>query len=66
MSLTEDIKEKIKQNEDGLNYIADEIGHTDESSPAVWYSIENNTLGEAALVVIDDMGEQQFGGVFLT
>ena len=29
MSLTEDIKAKIKQKEDGLNYIADEIVITD-------------------------------------
>ena len=60
------VQGQVKILRDITNYIADEIGHTDESSPAVWYSIENNTLGEAALVVIDDMGEQQFGGVFLT
>ena len=33
MSLTEDIKEKIKQKEDGLNYIADEIVVTEPTGP---------------------------------
>jgi len=34
--------------------------------PQIWFSIENNTLGEAALVVIDDLGEEQFKGIFLS
>ena len=60
------VQGQVRILRDITNYIADTIDHKDESQPAVWYSIENNTLGEAALVVIDDMGEQQFGGVFLT
>ena len=32
----------------------------------MYYSVENNTLGEAALVVINDIGEDQFHGLFLS
>jgi hypothetical protein len=60
------VQGQVRILRDITNYIVDTIDHRDESQPAVWYSIENNTLGEAALVVIDDLGEQQFGGVFLT
>jgi hypothetical protein len=60
------VQGQVRILRDITNYITNEIDHRDESQPAVWYSVENNTLGEAALVVIDDLGEQQFGGVFLT
>ena len=32
----------------------------------IYHSVENNTLGEAALVSIDEYGEQNIRGVFLT
>jgi hypothetical protein len=32
----------------------------------VYYSVENNTLGEAALVSIEEFGEQNIKGVFLS
>jgi hypothetical protein len=32
----------------------------------VYYSVENNTLGEAALVSISEIGEENFRGVFLS
>ena len=35
-------------------------------TPQMYYSVENNTLGEAALVVISDIGEDQFHGLFLS
>ena len=35
-------------------------------STNVYYSIENNTLGEAALVVIAEIGEENIAGVFLS
>jgi hypothetical protein len=34
--------------------------------PQIYYSVENNTLGEAALVVINDIGEDQIHGLFLS
>ncbi len=35
-----------------------------EGRPEIYWSVENNTLGEAALVVIDDTGEEYFPGEF--
>jgi hypothetical protein len=32
----------------------------------IYYSVENNTLGEAALVVIRDIGEENIPGLFLS
>ncbi len=32
----------------------------------VYYSVENNTLGETALVAIEDKGEENIGGLFLS
>jgi hypothetical protein len=42
-------------------YLADSTGATN-----VYYSVENNTLGEAALVVINQMGEENIPGTFLS
>lgn len=36
-----------------------------ERKPEIYWSVENNTLGEAALVVIDDTGEECFPGDFV-
>jgi hypothetical protein len=47
-----------------LKYIADEIGENSFSS--IYWSVENNTVGESALVVIDNLGEETFPGVFLS
>jgi len=43
-------------------YLADAIG----SQNNVYYSVENNTLGEAALVSIAEIGEENYRGVFLS
>ena len=32
----------------------------------IYYSMENNSLGEAALVVVEEQGEENFPGTFLT
>lgn len=48
-------------------YIHDELkeqGQKDD--PMIWYSIENNTLGEGALMVINEMGEEHIRGVFMS
>jgi len=42
-------------------YLADVAGTTN-----VYYSVENNTLGEAALVAIAEIGEENIPGVFLS
>jgi hypothetical protein len=35
-------------------------------TPTIYYSIENNTLGEAALVAVNEMGEDTIPGMFLS
>jgi len=44
------------------SYLADMIGEPND----VYYSVENNTLGEAALVSIAEIGEENIPGVFLS
>lgn len=36
-----------------------------DGRPEIYWSVENNTLGEAALVVIEDTGEELFPGDFI-
>lgn len=42
-------------------HITDIVGQNN-----VYYSVENNTLGEAALVAISEIGEENIPGIFLT
>ena len=42
-------------------YLADIAGHNN-----IYYSVENNTLGEAALVAISEIGEESIAGIFLS
>jgi len=48
-----------------LRYINDR-GQEKGGNPQIYYSVENNQLGEAALVVISDIGEENFHGLFLS
>ena len=45
-----------------VNAISDVIGSTTD----VYYSLENNTLGEAALICIAELGEETIKGIFLS
>ena len=56
------IPEQIKILHQICNIIAEETN--DKNS--VYYSVENNTSGEAALISIADIGEENFPGVFLS
>lgn len=38
--------------------------HTDSTN--IYYTVENNTLGEAALLAIQELGEENLAGVFLS
>jgi Terminase large subunit, T4likevirus-type, N-terminal/Terminase RNaseH-like domain len=44
------------------SYISDIIGTQNN----IYYSVENNTLGEAALVAIAEIGEENYKGIFLS
>lgn len=50
---------------DICNYIKDE-GLKKGSDVTVYYSVENNTVGEAALIAIGEIGEESIHGLFLS
>lgn len=56
------IPEQIRILADVVQYIYNIVG--DEQS--VYYSVENNTIGEAALISIDQYGEENIKGYFLS
>jgi Terminase large subunit, T4likevirus-type, N-terminal len=59
------VQAQVKHLREILRYINDrgqELGGT----PQIYYSVENNSLGEAALVVINNLGEENFAGLFLS
>ena len=59
------IQSQVKVMREILKYIQ-ERGIERGGAPQLYYSVENNTLGEAALIVIRDIGEENFPGLFLS
>jgi hypothetical protein len=49
-----------------LSRITTHIVEIIEDTTKVYYSVENNTLGEAALVSIAEIGEENISGIFLS
>jgi hypothetical protein len=51
-----------------LKEICDYIKETTKNSTAsnIYWSIENNTIGEAALIVVQDIGEENIPGLFVS
>ncbi len=58
------VQGQVKIFRDVLKYVQDEIGADNNNS--IYWSVENNTVGEAALVVIADLGEETFPGMFVS
>jgi len=58
------VQDQVKIFRDVIRYIQDEIGQ--DYTNSIYWSVENNTLGEAALVVIANLGEDTFPGLFLS
>jgi hypothetical protein len=58
------VQDQVKIFRDVIKYIQGEIGEDYRNS--IYWSVENNTLGEAALVVIANLGEETFPGLFLS
>jgi hypothetical protein len=56
------IQQQVKILSEITKYISEEIG----SITDVYYSVENNTIGEAALITISEFGEENFKGIFLS
>ena len=59
------IQNQVKHLREILRYINDR-GVEKGGIPQIYYSVENNTLGESALMVINDIGEENFHGLFLS
>jgi hypothetical protein len=53
---------QIRVLRDICQYIADEI----KNSGGIYWSVENNGLGEAALIVINEFGEENIPGLFIS
>jgi hypothetical protein len=58
------VQQQVKILRDVLKYLADELGG--EAYNQIYWSVENNTVGESALVVIENLGEETFPGLFLS
>jgi hypothetical protein len=59
------IQQQVKHLREICRYINDR-GVERGGTPQIYYSVENNSLGEAALIVISDLGEENFHGLFLS
>ena len=59
------VQAQVKHMREILKYIHDR-GEELGGVPQIYYSVENNTLGEAALICINNIGEDQFPGLFLS
>lgn len=55
------IKGQIQVLRDICEYI-----HKEDQNVEIYWSVENNTIGEAALVTISELGEENIQGVFLS
>jgi hypothetical protein len=58
------VQQQVKIFRDVLKYIESECGS--DYNTNIYWSVENNTVGEAALVVIADIGEETFPGLFVS
>lgn len=56
------IQAQIRVLKEICGYIYDQIG----TETDIYYSLENNTLGEAALVTLSELGEENIRGIFLS
>ena len=59
------VQQQVKHMREILRYIHNR-GEEQGGVPQIYYSVENNSLGEAALIVINDIGEENFHGLFLS
>jgi len=58
------IQGQIRVLKEILNYIKECIG--EENASNIYWSIENNNIGEAGLICIRDIGEENFPGLFVS
>jgi Terminase RNaseH-like domain len=59
-------KTPIQRQVQIMNDICAYLHEVTGTENSIYYSVENNTLGEAALMAIAQIGEENFRGIFLT
>jgi len=59
------VQAQVKIMRDMIKHIEDKCLDTG-MVPSIYYSVENNTVGESALVAINELGEETFPGLFLS
>jgi hypothetical protein len=59
------IQGQVRILRDICNYIKNEFDSKNKQAN-IYYSVENNTVGEAALIAIDEIGEETIAGLFLS
>ncbi len=59
------IQAQVRILRDLLNHINNKC-QEQGVTPSIYFSVENNTVGEAALVAINELGEETFPGLFLS
>lgn len=62
---TTPIQSQVRIMRDICRYIEDQC-QIQGSQATIYYSVENNTVGEAALVAINELGEETYPGLFLS
>jgi hypothetical protein len=62
---TTPIQSQVRILRDICNYISQECSNKG-SQASLYYTVENNTVGEAALVSIGELGEESIPGLFLS
>ena len=60
------IQGQIRIMKQMIDQIADDLQAMGKAQPEIYYSIENNTIGEAGLIAIADIGEENIPGQFLS
>ena len=61
------IPQQVKTMQGIINHIWNEMKklHDQKGDPEIYFTLENNSWGEAAVVSIDEMGEDTFNGIWL-
>ena len=60
------IQGQIRIMKQMIDQIAEDLKGFGVSQPEIYYSIENNTIGEAGLIAISDIGEENIPGQMLS
>ena len=60
------IQGQIRIMKQMIDQIADDLKSMGKTQPEIYYSIENNSIGEAGLIAIADIGEENIPGQFLS